>query len=87
MTLTTLIVFTYDIGNGNGNDKENIRKKKIEKMVEDMLLGNKSGDSEVTEKNSSLSKLLMKNLESIKKIADKEGISVSELIKALKKSE
>jgi hypothetical protein len=52
-----------------------------------MLLGNKSGDSEVTEKNSSLSKLLMKNLESIKKIADKEGISVSELIKALKKSE
>jgi hypothetical protein len=66
---------------------EDIRKKKIEKMVEDMLLGNKSGDSEVTEKNSSLSKLLMKNLESIKKIADKEGISVSELIKALKKSE
>ena len=66
---------------------EDIRKKKIEKMVEDMLLGNKSGDAEVTEKNSSLSKLLMKNLESIKKIADKEGISVSELIKALKKSE
>ena len=34
-----------------------------------------------------MSKLLTKNLESIKKIAEKEGISLSELIKILKKSE
>jgi hypothetical protein len=62
-------------------------RQKIEKMVEDMLLGNKAGEPELTEKNQSLSKLLTKNLESIKKIAEKEGISISDLIKVLNKSE
>ena len=62
-------------------------RQKIEKMVEDMLLGNKTGEPELTEKNQSLSKLLTKNLESIKKIAEKEGISISDLIKVLNKSE
>jgi hypothetical protein len=65
---------------------EEIRRKKIEKMVEDMVV-KKSKDTDVSKKNQSLSKLLMKNLESIKKIAEREGISVSELIKVLKKSE
>jgi hypothetical protein len=62
-------------------------RQKIEKMVEDMLLGNKTGEPELTEKNQSLSKLLTKNLESIKKIAEKEGISIFDLIKVLNKSE
>jgi hypothetical protein len=62
-------------------------RQKIEKMVEDMLLGDKTGEPELTEKNQSLSKLLTKNLESIKKIAEKEGISISDLIKVLNKSE
>ena len=62
-------------------------RQKIEKMVEDMLLGNKTGEPELTEKNQSISKLLTKNLESIKKIAEKEGISISDLIKVLNKSE
>jgi len=65
---------------------EEIRRNKIEKMVEDMVV-KKSKDTDVSKKNQSLSKLLMKNLESIKKIAEKEGISISELIKVLKKSE
>jgi len=65
---------------------EEIRKKKIEKMVEDMVV-KKSKDTDISKKNQSLSKLLMKNLESIKKIAEKEGISISELIKVLKKGE
>jgi len=55
-------------------------------MVEDMVV-KKSKDSDISKKNQSLSKLLMKNLESIKKIAEKEGISISELIKVLKKGE
>lgn len=63
------------------------RKEKMRKMVEDMVLGKKSNDKEVNKKNSAMSKLLTKNLESIKKIAEKEGISVSELIKILKKGE
>jgi hypothetical protein len=66
---------------------EEIQRQKIEKMVEDILLGKKTGEPELTEKNQSLSKLLTKNLESIKKIAEKEGISISDLIKVLKKSE
>ena len=66
---------------------DEMRRQKIEKMVEDMLLGNKTGEPELTEKNQSLSKLLTKNLESIKKIAEKEGISISDLIKVLNKSE
>jgi hypothetical protein len=65
---------------------EEIRRKKIEKMVEDMVV-KKSKDTDVSKKNQSLSKLLIKNLESIKKIAEKEGISISELIKVLKKGE
>ena len=66
---------------------EDERKEKMRKMVEDMVLGKKSNDKEVNKKNSAMSKLLTKNLESIKKIADKEGISVTELIKILKKGE
>jgi len=65
---------------------DEIRKEKMTKMVEDMLV-KKSKDSDVNKKNQSLSKLLTKNLESIKKIAEKEGISISDLIKVLKKSE
>lgn len=66
---------------------EEERKEKMRKMVEDMVLGKKSNDKEVNKKGSAMSKLLTKNLESIKKIAEKEGISVSELIKILKKGE
>ena len=66
---------------------EEERKEKMRKMVEDMVLGKKSNDKEVSKKGSAMSKLLTKNLESIKKIAEKEGISVTELIKILKKSE
>jgi hypothetical protein len=66
---------------------EEERKEKMRKMVEDIILGKKSKDTEIKEKGSAMSKLLTKNLESIKKIAEKEGISVSELIKILKKGE
>jgi hypothetical protein len=66
---------------------EEERKEKMRKMVEDMVLGKKSKDTEINKKDSAMSKLLTKNLESIKKIAEKEGISLSELIKILKKSE
>ena len=66
---------------------EEERKEKMRKMVEDMVLGKKSKDTEINKKDSVMSKLLTKNLESIKKIAEKEGISLSELIKILKKSE
>ena len=53
-------------------------------MVEDIVMKKKSSDKEMSKK-SNLSKILMKNLENIKKLADKEGIEISDLVKILKK--
>ena len=77
------------------NSIEEQQKQKMIKMVEDMLtkkskssdVVNKSlGNSDVV-KNKGVSKILLKNIESIKKIADKEGISINMLIKAFKSNE
>jgi hypothetical protein len=59
------------------------------KMVEDILTKKNSKDSDILSKdsNTSVSKILVKNLQSIKKLADKEGISISKLINILKTSE
>jgi hypothetical protein len=59
------------------------------KMVEDILTKKNSKDSDILSKDSdtSVSKILVKNLQSIKKLADKEGISISKLINILKTSE
>ena len=57
------------------------------KMVEDILTKKSKGDSDVIGKEKSVSKILIKNLQSIKKIAEKEGISISQLVKALKTDE
>ena len=55
-------------------------------MVEDMLTKKSSNNSDVV-KDKGISKILLKNIQSIKKIADKEGISLNMLIKALKSNE
>jgi hypothetical protein len=74
---------------------EEQQRKKMIKMVEDMLT-KKTKSSDVVKKSSSnsdvvkdkgISKILLKNIQSIKKIADKEGISINMLIKALKSNE
>jgi len=69
------------------SEKENLEEEKkamMKKMVEDIILTKKSGDKEMNKK-SGLSKVLMKNLENIKKLADKEGIEINDLVKILKK--
>ena len=69
------------------SEKENLEEEKkamMKKMVEDIVLKKKSGDKEMSKK-SGLSKVLMKNLENIKKLADKEGIEINDLVKILKK--
>lgn len=63
------------------------QKQKMIKMVEDILTKKSKGDSDIVGKDKSISKILVKNLQSIKKIAEKEGISLSQLIKALKTDE
>jgi hypothetical protein len=66
---------------------DEIKKQKMIKMVEDILSKKEKGESDVIPKDSPISKLLVKNLESIKRLADKEGISINKLINILKKSE
>lgn len=62
-----------------------IQKQKMIKVVEDILMGKKSSDnSEVGKKESNTSNILKKNISSLKKQAEKEGISISELLKMFK---
>jgi hypothetical protein len=71
------------------SEKETIEERQhrlMKKMVEDILTKKPKTDSDVI-KNTGISKILKKNLKSIKNIADKEGISINMLIKALKSSD
>lgn len=65
---------------------EEHQKNMMKKMVEDILT-KKSKDSSDVIKNTGVSKILKKNLQAIKNIANKEGISINTLIKALKSSD
>ena len=63
-------------------------------MLDEILLSKKNNNKDVvkktkeeTEDNSPISKILMRNIESIKKIAEKEGISLNKLIKHLSQGE
>jgi hypothetical protein len=64
-----------------------IQKQKAIKVLEDILVNKKNKDEEINEKEPKVSKIVSKNIKSLKKQAEKEGISISELIKMLKKSE
>ena len=66
---------------------EEEKKNRMMKMVEDIISQKKGGDGDIIDKNDSLSKILLKNLESIKNLAKKEGISLNKLINVLKKGE
>lgn len=71
------------------SEKETIEEHQhrlMKKMVEDILT-KKSKDSSDVIKNTGVSKILKKNLQAIKNIADKEGVSINALIKALKSSD
>lgn len=60
------------------------QRAEMMKMVEDIVLNKKKKDSDISEKDKKISKILLKNLKSLKKMADKEGLSTSQLIKLLK---
>jgi len=71
-------------------EKETLEERQhrlMKKMVEDILTKKPKTDSGVIKKDTGVSKILKKNLKSIKNIADKEGISINMLIKALKSSD
>jgi hypothetical protein len=55
------------------------------KVVEDILMGKKNSDnSEVGKKDLETSKILKKNISSLKKQAEKEGVTLSDLLKMFK---
>ena len=61
-----------------------IQKQKAIKVLEDILMNKTSDSKEVGKKEIKSSKFLTKNINSLKKQAENEGISLSELIKMLK---
>ena len=56
----------------------------MKKMVEDILTKKSKDDSDVVRKEESVSKILKNNLKAIKKLAEREGINLTQLIKILK---
>lgn len=80
------------------NTIEEEEKKRLIKMVEDILSKKKKTNSDVVKKKTSndemidssqsgLKKIIIKNLKSIKNLAEKEGISINQLISVLKSDE
>ena len=70
---------------------DEVQKQKMIKMVEDILTKKSKKDGDVvkssSEANKTIGSFLKRNLKSIKKLAEKEGISLDQLIKALKYDE
>ena len=68
-----------------------LEKEKMTNLIDEILLKKKKKSNDVVSKDDSedspVSKILIKNIESIKKIAEKEGISINKLIKHLKEGE
>lgn len=61
-----------------------IEKNKMIKMVEDLLMKGKGDDREINEKEKPISKIVKKNIDSLKKIAEREGLTLNQLVKMLK---
>jgi hypothetical protein len=71
-----------------------LEKEKMDKMLDEILLSKKSKDKEVVKKSKEedkndtpIYKILMRNIEAVKRLADKEGIDIDELVKHLKQGE
>lgn len=70
-------------------EKESVeeQRQKSLKIIEDILTKKSKSNADVVKKNTTISKILKKNLQSIKKVAEKEGISTNDLIRFLKTDE
>ena len=71
-----------------------LKANKLEYANNEILLDKKHNSKDVLvkskdddEEKSPISKILMRNIESIKKIAEREGLSLNKLIKHFKESE
>jgi hypothetical protein len=71
-----------------------LEKEKMEKIIDEIILTKKSKDKEMVKKSKNndedkkpISKILFRNIEAIKRLADKEGVDINKLIKHLKQGE
>jgi hypothetical protein len=68
-----------------------LQNQKMSKLLDEILLGKKKQSDDIIKKDSEeespIERILMRNLESVKKLAEKEGIDINKLIKHLKKGE
>jgi hypothetical protein len=72
-----------------------LENEKMSKMLDEILFPKKSKDKEVVKKTKEedddsknpISKILIRNIEAIKRLAEKENISIQKLIKYLKQGE
>lgn len=69
--------------------------EKMSKMIDEILISKKTKDKEIVKKEKSeeketndvMSKLLIRNIEAIKKLAEKENIDIDKLVKHLRQGE
>lgn len=68
-----------------------LQKEKMEKMIDEILITKKNEDKDFVKKNnekdqesSVVEKILIRNIEAVKRLADKEGVDINKLIKKLK---
>jgi len=64
----------------------------MEKLIDEILLSKKQDSESIVKKQSETSdspieQILLRNLESVKRLADKEGLDINKLVKHLKSSE
>ena len=71
-----------------------LEKEKMEQMLDEILISKKSKDKDVVKKSKEdtntdtpVYKILMRNIEAVKRLADKEGIDIEKLVKTLKQGE
>lgn len=71
-----------------------LEKEKMDKMLDEILISKKSKDKDMVKKSKEDSKtdtpvykILMRNIEAVKRLADKEGIDIEKLVKKLKQGE
>ena len=61
-----------------------IQRQKMIKAIDEILINKKNIDGELGEKEDKVSKIIKKNVDSLKKMAEKEGLTINQLIKMLK---
>jgi hypothetical protein len=71
-----------------------LEKEKMDKMLDEILISKKSKDKDMVKKtkedvktDTPVYKILMRNIEAVKRLADKEGIDIEKLVKKLKQGE